>query len=451
MSLLGHRFVSEAIFALQPVDRKILHQDGASISAGTGASLPMQMRIRHHLQKNGVDLQTLMQGKSFVLMPDYFFPTRFTALDSQSKEELEANFRQAVFNQLSRHQYVLVGLLPESNWYTDSTWAGLSSDHPVKFVTNFLESSETRKENVRYLNSLIQRLPDENSAFIVLDPKPFLDSLIARGDQAISFVPDRVHPNDKGQILFYNDVILPGLNKIPALYQRIPRMPDRGAYSDGVKTLSQLPYVGFLASDFVEEAISSQVLSSNDFENLKEGLYWANYQTGYVAELKDESALITTGTLDNYSESIAELEGIHGVVSSLAGLIPKGFTVAVNKHSDGVSLSLNLAQALFYTSIELKEVAKGAGIYEAYGYDFWASSNDSKVNYYFRVTLDPTNPTEFDLHWEVLPLLRDDTGILIQPDPLLRLGYIDAEFQRQLELLRSKLPRLEYDLRLKVK
>lgn len=449
----SHQLITNALYARNPTDKKVVNTDGASITAGTGASLPIQMRIRHHLQSNGIDIEKIMNGKDLVLMPDYFFPSNFPEIDKLSPDEMTKKVEQIVHSHLEKYDFVLIGKLPTEGAFDHGTLASVSENHPVRFVLTILETGEVRKANVVAINDTLDEL-GKLDGVIVLDPTEFSNVLLSMGERASDLMPDRIHPNNNGQALLFNTMILPGLNQIGRLNGAVPPMTQRNAWQQAIERLNSLPVVGRVATDFSELAIKAQVQTVSSFKVRTPGLYWLKFGEGQTDVLKDDSSLVVPNELPNqYGASIAELKAIHGAVKSLVPFMPNGFTVTIINNEEERSIALNLAQALFYTSIELKETAPGSNIFEGFGYDFWSSvdtENPPRVNYFFRASLDETDGSKMKLNWEILPLIRDEGGQLLQEDPLLRLGYVDSETQVYLEQHRNDLPRLEFKLELKI-
>lgn len=450
-SLGIHQVISNKLYAGNPTDQTVVNADGASITAGTGASLPLQMRIRHHLQSNNIDVEQIMGDETFILMPDYFFPTNFPEIDTLSEAEVSALVHDLVRKKLETYDYVLIGRLPHQEDFEASRLQRLPDDHPVAFVLDILESNEQRLLNVEAINRSLAEV-DPLDGVIVLNLANFSKELIQRGEKASELLPDRIHPNNNGQALFFNKAVLPGLDEVPALQGIIPEIAQRNAWQQTISKLNALPFTGRVASDFAEIAIQEQVQSAEAFQNRKRGLYWLGFASGQKANLRAHDSLKRSEDFpQEYAGQIAKLEAIKQKIGTLSGFAPNGFTVSILEGENGRSLVLNLAQALFYTSIELQETAPGSNVFEAYGYDFWASVNSEnppRVNYFFRAELDPNKPGSLNLEWQVLPLVVDQNAQLDQPDPLLRLGYLDPRAEDRLEELREDLPRLEFLLEL---
>lgn len=455
-AVLGsHQVISNVIYASRPTDKSVLLTEGASITGGTGASLPIQMRLRHHLQENNIDIESLMPDQSIFIMADFFFPTNYTNLSSASEQEIRDDVRSIILERLSQHQFVLAGLLPTSSDINQELLSEVSPDHPTRFVLSFLESDEVTKRNTKAVNQTLRELAEQNPKMILLDQHEFMQNLLDHPEQAMSRFPDRIHPNDNGQADYINRVILPALNQIPDIKNMIPELKMRNAYQELLQKLNQLPYVGAVTTDFAEQAMGAQAQSAQDFINRKPGLYWADMGGAeqMIGQLEN-SLTLPSSPLDQYRDfGEKDLVAIRDAIKGYSSILAHGFPLSLSNSSGSPSVTLQLTQAFFYTSIELKEVSPGSGVFEAYGYDFWLSVDKDmppKVNYYFQVTLDPENPDKFDLLWRIFPLVRDDEGKILQETPLMRKAYLEQKPTDFIQENADLMPFLEFQLKMTV-
>jgi hypothetical protein len=461
------QMISNAQHTGLPLDSSVIHFDGASITAGSGASLPLQMRLRDQFQRQAIDLQTYADaGQKFIFLLDYFYPSNFTELDHDDASFVEAEVRRIVQARLSEFDFVVLGLLPESKKLDTQKLQAAPENHPVRFVLNSLESSERTKRNAQIVNQTLKNLEREFPDQIRLaDPTALSEKLLALTEtDALAFFPDRIHPNDNGQAFFINEFLLPAVSDLPGFNQLKP-IPYISSYQEALATANRVPGVRRLVTaHFADQAIRAQSKEEREFIERVPGLYWISIESsawwGKNPFNSDTALRIPDNSATHFDRAISELSRIQAGISSLAPFMPSGFTIALIDREHGRSAVLNLTQALFYTSIELRETHEGSGIFEGWGYDFWSSQRENdddpledspRTNYYFRLSLDESNKTSARLTWWVLPMLQDESGQLRQATPVLRLGELPEEVRAELEKTHESMPRLVYEIPLRVR
>jgi hypothetical protein len=386
---------------------------GASNSAGSGATLPLLARIRDHLvisfeDKKLIDNATMMRlSKSRILIAaDYFFPTNFPQIKKDSKT-VKIETEKMIKSWLSNFDLVMIGLLP--------TWGDLDPDIKQFVIEtdyggykNILDILDQYRTNISVINSVIKGFAKNSSKIKMLK----LDKMIVvskdqfDGKQMLYSFPipagpfnsDKLHFSDAGQAFFLNTVILPELS------DKIPPIMSTGK-------VSKLQMVRALKT----------ILNSKDrFLNGEDGGYWVEFIN--PKQFLSENADIRGAS----TETMKPIMKIIAVINENAYSRP-GFPIYIQRTQDNHIISLDLSSALFYTKIDLKEIANG--IYEGWGYDYWMSAgllNPPRVNYKFKLSSSGA-PDTFVLEWTLLPLTKD------QPKDLARLNFLNESIIKDIK------------------
>lgn len=456
--LLAHQALSNGRIKAGPVDRTVLDTKGASVTSGTTASLSLLMRMRYHLQEHHVDLSKLMGKKKIVVMIDYFFPSKFPQIGELERDELARAVEELVLAERRTHDYVVVGELVDVTKLSERVRTLLQKNpqNPIQNIDNFLSPTEAQREKIQLINQTLERLSLADPQIIVARMEGLATAMatneykspegfVYRADELSE---DRLHLNDNGQAALFNLSIQPALDQIPELSGKIPKMGARSSYARTIQFLNGVTPLHYVSSDFQQIAIDAQVRHAKEFLKGESGDYYALLNSKAKQRLTKNGVEVFDGSMKNrYVDDLESLRKIHENIKSMIGFAASGFVVSRRDDFNPKVLNANLSQVLFFTSIDLVEEYPRSSTYEGYGYDFWSSvdrDHPPRVNYYWEASINSEHPSQLDFVWRVYPLIRNESGKIIQPDPLIRAGTLPKEWREFLKSNGDDIPHLEF-------
>ncbi|PWU20750.1 MAG: hypothetical protein C5B49_03765 [Bdellovibrio sp.] len=402
---------------------------GASNTKGVGASLPMEMRVRHHLQAT-VSPESLARLPRTLVAFDYFFPTNFPALDSN--QDLTPLVHAALDQMVSHHDIVLVGLLPTRDQFSSRAvqWLAYQNDSSFSFIVDYL-SSAPRGDRSREVNRILREYARTHKQVQIVKVTDMVENLAEEWKWRVSqFFFDRLHFSDQGQALFFNSVLKAPLQNL--LGTKVSDMPvcDLGR----------------------EESLAIRALFTDSVEKFmrrEKGEYWVTFEDpSQFAKPAFNPAADSAAT--NLVESNRRLKNLAEIIQK-NGLKIDGFPVSIFATGQGVShVALDLTQALFYTQILLGLVSGHKDVFENWGYDHWLSyaihtftATIPGTNYRFIWTDDPSDRALAQLEWYIF------TTVEGQPDERVRLPYLDEKIKSEITTNPGKYPYLKYTFKLR--
>jgi len=461
-----------------------LHFVGASNTAGFGASVSFENRVVDHLKKT-LNAAQLQQLPKTTIAIDYFFPTHFFELRTAKPKEIAQQVEQLLTKWRSQSELVLVAELPTREVFKEYL-ARLRLpavfDHPIAFIVKALEENEVLHRNTRLVNTKLREMAERDKRIQILDFSVIAEALLA-GRWKGKVVPteseifvDQLHFNDLGQTFVFN------------LWLKQPLE----AFSDRT-TIPEMNYRKLSA----EEASTlnfNQSGSKEDFQASKNGRYWFQFANGADSFSLKNAELVIPGSLLNESKdstlTLENFDQIQFLVNKIAdphskndviqlsgiGLLvlqlrEKGFFGYLQNEGGIQTLTLDLAKALSYTKISLRETQPN--VFKGLGYDHWFSALFDYKRWIptmtyrwrnflgfvpasnYRLTFEkkaPSHPSESSIQlsglWEIYPMLKDSNSI--QNTERIRLGYIPAPWDSILQEQSSQVPHLRYRFDLEI-
>lgn len=476
---------------------------GASNTNGTGASLPLDARLKAHLMSVLSTMpsrdQKALTEKKILIAADYFFHTNFRILDNPEAQHDEL-FESLVRGWAERYDLVIIGQLPlPSDLNLNAQRALLNMD--ITEPPNGLFSSLTRGgflKQSRVVNATLKKLsrkgalPKDN---VVLVPHElFFNATLGYPAKGIakldakSLFSDSFHFNDRGQAAYINIVLLPVLSRELSLSRPIEKLKEVD-----------------VESEQIVEIYKSLSLGKEDFVNRKTGTYFGikldpkqhnienallEISPSEVIDASDTEALYKAIEKIDDEDRVADIHFLRGIallihLGSISEESPVGIPVSWRESqndTDSPVLMLNLVQQLAYLNFPLlptEPTNSRALQFQSWGSDYWKSygwvfgngvggklfrqslptlNADYRkdvpeldvpgTNYFWNVDVNPTDPTRISVTHVVFPMLRHNNEI--QAVPTERLATISPPWLERVENLYPSQVKLIYKFDLEI-